>query len=154
MSARGTAALLAVLALSLLTGSGCSGKDTPSASAGGTGGAETRSPAPVAKVRVAPALPSEGNETSFQTFLEAEREAELVAETDGEIVSLRVREGQRVAAGDTLLVIDDRDERLELRRDEALSYLVPLGVGTCDVDPSRSADAEVLAEVTRSGVLG
>lgn len=101
---------LALLAFSVLLGSGCSGKDA-------TVAAGTR--AAVAKVRVATARPAQGNETSFQTFLEAEREAELVAETDGEIVSLRVREGQRVRQGDTLLVIDDRDERLGLQRDEA-----------------------------------
>ena len=40
------------------------------------------------------------------------------------------------------------------RRDEALGYLVPLGVGTCDVDPSRSGDAAAMAEATRSGVFG
>jgi RND family efflux transporter MFP subunit len=51
--------------------------------------------------------------------LEAEREAELVAETDGDIVEIRVREGQRVGQGDTLLIIDDRDERLAIQRDEA-----------------------------------
>lgn len=112
---------LGLLALSILLGAGCSGKDAsvPAASAGGQSVAGARSAGSVAKVRVASARPAPGNETSFQTFLEAEREAELVAETDGEIVSLRVREGQRVAAGDTLLVIDDRDERLALQRDEA-----------------------------------
>ncbi|HET9253520.1 MAG TPA: efflux RND transporter periplasmic adaptor subunit [Candidatus Eisenbacteria bacterium] len=117
--ARGTA--LALLALLALLGSGCSGKDAsvPAASAGGAGAAGARSAGSVAKVHVAPARPAQGNETSFQTFLEAEREAELVAETDGEIVALRVREGQRVREGDTLLVIDDRDERLALRRDQA-----------------------------------
>ena len=100
---------------------GCSEKDAsvPAASAGGSGAAGAQTSNPVAKVRVAPARASRGNETSFQTFLEAEREAEMVAETDGEIVSLRVREGQRVRQGDTLLVIDDRDERLALQRDEA-----------------------------------
>ena len=110
---------LALLALLAVVFAGCSGRDAavPAASAnGGSGGAAAGASA---KVRVAPARPALGDETSFHTFLEAEREAELVAETDGEIVSLRVREGQRVAAGDTLLIIDDRDERLALRRDKA-----------------------------------
>jgi tetratricopeptide (TPR) repeat protein/tRNA A-37 threonylcarbamoyl transferase component Bud32 len=40
------------------------------------------------------------------------------------------------------------------RRDEALGYLVPLGVGSCDVDPSRGGDAAAAVEATRSGVLG
>jgi membrane fusion protein, multidrug efflux system len=107
-------ALLALLVpAAALVLAGCSGRDATVASAGG--GASK----PAAKVRVVPALPSQGSETSFQTFLEAEREAELVAETDGEILQVRVREGKRVRAGDTLLVIDDRDERLALQRDEA-----------------------------------
>lgn len=130
MSARRRARLLApaapaaptaLAALLILAGSGCSDRDAtvPAASAGGPGVAGARPAGSAAKVRVAPARPAQERETAFQTFLEAEREAELVAETDGEIVSLRVREGQRVAPGDTLLVIDDRDERLALQRDEA-----------------------------------
>lgn len=118
--ARNPALLAALAALSL---AGCSGRDAavPAASADGVKGSASspRGTAPSARVRVAAARPSLGDESSFQTFLEAEREAALVAETDGEIVSLRVHEGQRVGAGDTLLVIDDRDERLALRRDEA-----------------------------------
>lgn len=105
---------LALLAPIVIASAGCTGRDPaiPAASAGASAASK-------AKVRVAPARPSQTDEISFQTFLEAEREAELVAETDGEIVALRVREGKRVAAGDTLLVIDARDERLALRRDEA-----------------------------------
>jgi membrane fusion protein (multidrug efflux system) len=111
---------LALIALTLLA-AGCSERDAavPAASAGGATMARRHAAGSVAKVRVAPARPAQEHETSFQTFLEAEREAELVAETDGEILALRVREGERVAAGDTLLVIDDRDERLALQRDEA-----------------------------------
>jgi RND family efflux transporter MFP subunit len=115
--------LAVLLVLVLLALAGCSERDAavPSASADGVkgGAAAPRGPAPSAKVRVAPARPVDGDESSFQTFLESEREAELVAETDGEIVSIRVREGQHVGVGDTLLIIDDRDERLALRRDEA-----------------------------------
>src|SRR5262249_57532294 len=60
-----------------------------------------------------------GEERALRSNLEAEHEADLVAETDGDIFRIRVREGQRVKAGDTLLVIDDRDEKLALQRDEA-----------------------------------
>jgi len=70
-------------------------------------------------VKLATAKATSDASASFATYLEAEREADLVAETDGEIFSLRVREGQRVAEGDTLLIIDDRDERLAVQRDQA-----------------------------------
>jgi RND family efflux transporter MFP subunit len=53
------------------------------------------------------------------TFLEAELQADLVAEAAGEIRDIRVREGDWVAAGDTLLQIDDRDARLAFQRDQA-----------------------------------
>jgi RND family efflux transporter MFP subunit len=111
-----------LIVLALISIAGCSGRDSvPAASADLTtaGAPETRSVLSAAKVRVAPARPTQEGDASFQTFLEAEQEAELVAETDGEIISIRVREGQRVAVGDTLLIIDDRDERLALQRDEA-----------------------------------
>jgi membrane fusion protein (multidrug efflux system) len=110
-------ARLAMIALAVFVLTGCSERDA-AVSAGGAA-AQARGASPSAKVRVAPARLTDGAETSFHTFLEAEREAQLVAETDGEIVSLRVREGQRVSAGDTLLIIDDRDEQLALQRDRA-----------------------------------
>ncbi len=94
---------------------GCSGRSPDPTSR--TDAATLQSSTP--RVTVAPARPIAGAEVSFGTFLEAEREAEMVAETDGEIVSIRVREGEHVAEGDTLLVIDDRDEQLALQRDEA-----------------------------------
>jgi membrane fusion protein, multidrug efflux system len=111
---RASALLVLLVPAAALVLAGCSGQDATVASAGGSGASK-----PAAKVRVAAAVPAQGSETSFQTFLEAEREAELAAETDGEILQVRVREGRRVRAGDTLLVIDDRDERLALQRDEA-----------------------------------
>lgn len=94
---------------------GCSGRPPDPASQ--TDAATLRSSSP--RVKVAPARPTSDAAASFATYLEAEREAELVAETDGEVFSLRVREGTHVSAGDTLLIIDDRDERLALQRDEA-----------------------------------
>ena len=98
-----------------LLGAGCSGPSPEPASR--TDAATLRSSVP--RVRVAAALPTSEGGASFATYLEAEREAELVAETDGDIFEIRVVEGQRVEQGDTLLIIDDRDERLALQRDEA-----------------------------------
>lgn len=102
--------LLASLALA-----GCSGR--PPGAGQETGAATLQSSAP--RVKVAVARPESDASPAFATYLEAEREAELVAETDGEVMSLRAREGERVSEGDTLLIIDDRDERLALERDEA-----------------------------------
>jgi len=98
-----------------LLGSGCSGRSTDPASR--TDAATLRNSTP--KVRLAATRPIAAGGASFATYLEAEREAELVAETDGDVVAIRVQEGKRVAEGDTLLMIDDRDERLALQRDEA-----------------------------------
>lgn len=111
--APGAGACLALLWLIALPG--CSGRGhdpTPQ-----SGAATLQSSTP--RVKVAAARPTLEGAASFATYLEAEREAELVAETDGEIVTLRIREGGRVAEGDTLLIIDDRDERLAVERDEA-----------------------------------
>lgn len=94
---------------------GCSGKPPDPASQ--TDAATLQDTRP--HVKIASARTTSDAAASFATYLEAEREAELVAETDGEIFSLRVREGQRVSEGDTLLIIDDRDERLAVQRDEA-----------------------------------
>jgi len=71
------------------------------------------------QVRVAPVRRADGAEPAFLSYLEAEREAEIVAETEGEVLAVRAREGARVAVGDTLLGIDDKDERLAVERDEA-----------------------------------
>ncbi|MGH7681916.1 MAG: efflux RND transporter periplasmic adaptor subunit [Candidatus Eiseniibacteriota bacterium] len=106
-------ALALVLAVTLVAG--CSGRPPDPASR--TDAATLRSSVP--RVTLATAKATSDAAASFATYLEAEREAELVAETDGEIFSLRVREGQHVAEGDTLLIIDDRDERLAVQRDEA-----------------------------------
>lgn len=102
------------LALAAFLG-GCSGRPPDPASQ--TDAATLKSTAP--HVKLATAKPNSDAAASFATYLQAEREAELVAETDGDIVSLRVREGERAMEGDTLLIIDDRDERLALQRDEA-----------------------------------
>ena len=109
-------ALLMTLPLTAgLLGSGCSGPTPDPASR--TDAATLRSSVP--RVRVAATRPTSDGGASFATYLEAEREAELVAETDGDIMEIRVVEGRRVEQGDTLLIIDDRDERLALQRDEA-----------------------------------
>jgi membrane fusion protein (multidrug efflux system) len=48
--------------------------------------------------------------------LEAEREAVLLAEMPGEVVSIEVEEGDRVVAGQVLARIDQAKQALELRR--------------------------------------
>jgi len=50
------------------------------------------------------------------TTLEALREVKVFAKTSGLVTSLFVEEGDRVMAGDTLLVIDDREARLNLKK--------------------------------------
>jgi RND family efflux transporter MFP subunit len=70
-------------------------------------------------VRVAPVHRADPQSPSFLTYLEADQEADLVAETEGEVLEVRAREGEHVAAGDTLVRIDDRDERLAVERDKA-----------------------------------
>lgn len=73
----------------------------------------------VPHVRLAPAQRVGVEALSFLTYLEADQEADLVAESEGEVLEVRAREGEQVAAGDTLVRIDDRDERLAVVRDEA-----------------------------------
>jgi membrane fusion protein (multidrug efflux system) len=48
--------------------------------------------------------------------LEAEREAVLLAEVAGEVVSIEVEEGDRVVAGQVLARVDNAKQALELRR--------------------------------------
>jgi len=105
--------LVALLGIGFLCGCSERGSDTASV----TSAATLRDTSP--HVQVAPVSASGGGENTFRTYLEAEREAELVAETEGEVKAIRVREGQRVQAGELLLIIDDRDERLAVQRDEA-----------------------------------
>jgi len=52
------------------------------------------------------------------TTLEALREVEVFAKTSGLVTSLLVEEGDRVDAGDTLVVIDDREAGLNLKKAE------------------------------------
>jgi RND family efflux transporter MFP subunit len=70
-------------------------------------------------VRLAPIRRAGVEAPSFPTYLEADHEADLVAETEGEVLEVRAREGERAATGDTLVHIDDRDERLAVIRDQA-----------------------------------
>jgi membrane fusion protein, multidrug efflux system len=109
--------VLSLLVLPLVFAlSGCSDRRPGDPSAGSAAATPAQAPP---RVQVAVATTRGTRDASFTTFLEAEREAEIVAETDGAVTSVRVREGRRVAPGDTLLVLDDRDERLAVRRDEA-----------------------------------
>lgn len=52
------------------------------------------------------------------TTVEALREVEVFAQTTGIIEKLNVEEGDNVSAGDTLVVLDDREAGLNLRRAE------------------------------------
>lgn len=52
------------------------------------------------------------------TTLEALREVEVFSKTSGLVTSLLVEEGDRVDAGDTLLVIDDREALLNMKKAE------------------------------------
>lgn len=107
--------LLAAAALSCVAAAGCSSRGSDPASESSAATLHDTAP----RIRVAAASTAGGGENAFRSYLEAEHEADLVAETDGDILRIRVHEGQHVQAGDTLLVIDDRDERLALQRDEA-----------------------------------
>lgn len=107
---------LLALVLVLLAGlSGCTGRGP--ARADRTQAAGLRDTIP--RVQIAPVHRADTGSPSFPSYLDAERQADLVAETEGDVLEVRVREGARVAAGDTLLRIDDRDERLAVERDEA-----------------------------------
>ncbi len=104
--------LLLALAVAL---AGCGARRDPSTAGGGAAPRAEGLP----RVRVAPVHRAGGGVSSFPTYLEAEHEAELVAETEGDVMEVRAREGARVAVGDTLLGIDDRDERLAFERDRS-----------------------------------
>jgi membrane fusion protein (multidrug efflux system) len=52
------------------------------------------------------------------TTLEAMRHIEIFAKTSGIVRSLYVEEGDQVSSGDTLVILDDREARLNLRRRE------------------------------------
>jgi membrane fusion protein (multidrug efflux system) len=52
------------------------------------------------------------------TTLEALRQVEIFAKTSGIVKILHVEEGDAVSSGDTLVILDDREARLNLRRSE------------------------------------
>jgi membrane fusion protein, multidrug efflux system len=106
---------LAVMTVLVAALAGCS--DRGPASADRTQAAALGDTLP--HVRLAPVRRAGVEALSFLTYLEADQEADLVAETEGEVLEVRAREGEHVAAGDTLVHIDDRDERLAVDRDEA-----------------------------------
>jgi membrane fusion protein (multidrug efflux system) len=55
------------------------------------------------------------------TTLEADREASLVAEIQGEVVEILVEEGDRVEAGQVLARVDSRWQSLELRQAQSVA---------------------------------
>ena len=84
-----------------------------------------RAPADTAIVEAAPAEPlappASETDPAYETALVPLHEIEIFARLDGEIVSVDVEEGQRLAAGDRLAQMDDRDRRatLDVREAEA-----------------------------------
>jgi membrane fusion protein (multidrug efflux system) len=80
---------------------------------GGSGGGETAGPAvPVRVARVTRRPIAQYFQT--QGTLEAENEVDLVARTTGPVVELATEEGRRVAKGDLLARLDDREIRAQL----------------------------------------
>lgn len=76
------------------------------------------------------------------------RQTELSAEISGRVVARRVEEGERVAAGQVLVVLDDTEARLALAEAEAAllkarsEYAVQLSQGNASgVDSTRLAEA-------------
>ncbi len=76
------------------------------------------------------------------------RRTEISAEISGRVVERRIKEGDRVRAGQVLLVLDDREARLALAEAEAAllkarsEYAVQLSqTGTAAVDSTRLAEA-------------
>lgn len=111
-------ALALALACALLT-SACSkeagGAGPPSAQAAGP--ARNEKPVPVAVERVA-----EGAIASYYTAtatIEADSRAEIVARTTGVVRGLLREEGDRVAAGEELLRLEDDEARLRAQQAEA-----------------------------------
>lgn len=89
----------------------------------GPDGADARSKEPTAdeaeavRVRTLVVEPSGLEETVWTTGeLRADESVELRAEESGRVVALHFREGQRVAAGELLVKINDEDLQADLRR--------------------------------------
>jgi membrane fusion protein, multidrug efflux system len=104
----------AACALGLLL-AGCSAGDRPA------GGANAE-PAPLVEVAhpdSAPATAVIDAGDRYETALAPLHDVEIFARLDGEVVALDVEEGRRIAAGQRLAQIDDRDRRATLAEREA-----------------------------------
>ena len=71
-------------------------------------------------VDVVPAQPATLSPT-LELFgrVQSPQNSELSAAIEAVVISLEIRDGDSVASGDTLLVLDDRDARLTLQQNEA-----------------------------------
>lgn len=111
--------LVALLAACCAT-AGCSRGSPPSGGANADGGSPL---AESAAVDAPPAdssnVPAPQADPAFETALAPLHDVEIFARLDGEIVSLDVEEGRRVAPGDRLAQLDDRDRRATLDMREA-----------------------------------
>src|SRR5882672_10884075 len=66
-------------------------------------------------------LPGGGASDAFVTFLSPSVDAPVIARSDGIVSEVRVREGERVTAGQVLARLDADEQRLEVDYMTALS---------------------------------
>src|SRR5260221_1486234 len=95
----------------------------PQGSAVTTGGADAGARAPGAAdlVDAVAVLPGSGASDAFVTFLSPSVDAPVIARSDGIVSEVRVREGERVTAGQVLARLDADEQRLEVDYMTALS---------------------------------
>lgn len=113
-------AVLVALFAGCCLGAGCSGGDPKSRGASADGASPPAESAavetPSADSSIATAVQAD---PTFETALAPLHDVEIFARLDGEIVSIDVEEGRRVAPGDRLAQLDDRDRRATLDMREA-----------------------------------
>ena len=80
----------------------------------GETGETAPTPVSVAEARLGPVAVH----LATTSAIEAERTAEVLSETSGVVTEIRVREGERVAAGEVLARVDARERRLAFRQAE------------------------------------
>lgn len=100
---------------------GC-GRDQSAGSAGSSAPRPPRVPIPaaaIAPILTSDSLPGGSADPSFETYLAPLHDVEVFARVTGEVVSVAVEEGQRVAAGALLAQLDDRERRAALDEQEA-----------------------------------
>lgn len=112
--------LAAPLTLSLLLAAGCGSESRGETDSPGNGEETPPIPVEVAQVRRGDVFAV----YSGTATVEAYREAEVVAKVGGEVRSLAVEEGDRVAAGQVLATLDG--ERLKLELEQARANLAKL----------------------------